>query len=132
MFSDKELDYMNEQRLCRTSTVNADGQPDVVPLGIEAQKDVLYIGGVTLKETRKYKNVAAGRTRVSVVIDDMISWDPPFPRGIRIYGTGEIVEREGMYGPGTYIRIAPKVSWSWNIEEQGAPGPGAKFRKTRH
>ena len=37
--------------------------------------------------------------------------------GIRIYGDADgPVEREGMVGPGFYIRITPAVSWSWNME----------------
>ena len=31
VFTDKELDYLNGQRLGRIATVGADGQPHVVP-----------------------------------------------------------------------------------------------------
>jgi hypothetical protein len=45
-------------------------------------------------------------------------------RGTRIYGSAELVEREGRFGPGVYMRITPTISWSWGIEE-------AIFRRVR-
>jgi pyridoxamine 5'-phosphate oxidase family protein len=40
----------------------------------------------------------------------------PTPRGIRIYGTAESVERVGRFGPATMLKITPTVSWSWSLE----------------
>lgn len=40
----------------------------------------------------------------------------PTPRGIRIYGTAESVERTGRFGPATMLKITPTVSWSWSLE----------------
>jgi pyridoxamine 5'-phosphate oxidase family protein len=54
--------------------------------------------------------------KVALVIDDLGSIDPWKPRGIRIFGTAEIVERSGKLGSGNYLQIMPNVSWSWNIE----------------
>ena len=45
------------------------------------------------------------------------------PRGIRIYGTANVVTRQGGYMEGTghpnstYIRVKPDKKWSWGIEE---------------
>jgi pyridoxamine 5'-phosphate oxidase family protein len=56
------------------------------------------------------------------VIDDLKSIDPWDPRGIRIYGTADIVTRQGGYMDNTdhpnhqYIRINPKKKWSWGVE----------------
>jgi pyridoxamine 5'-phosphate oxidase family protein len=33
-----------------------------------------------------------------------------------VYGTAELMERPGRFGPGTYMRITPEISWSWNLE----------------
>lgn len=42
------------------------------------------------------------------------------PRGIKVNGTAEIVEHNGMFGPGKYLQIAPTVSWSWGIKDFGS------------
>lgn len=60
---------------------------------------------------------------MAIVIDDLGDADPPFPRGMRIYGNADIVIRQGGYMDRTgqlqhhYIRINPKKKWSWGIEE---------------
>ena len=68
------------------------------------------------KHVRKYKNVKAGKNKVSFVVDDLVSVDPWKVRGIKVFGTAEIVQHEGMFGPGEYLRITPNVSWSWGSE----------------
>jgi pyridoxamine 5'-phosphate oxidase family protein len=35
---------------------------------------------------------------------------------MRIYGTGELIERSGQFGRATYLRITPTISWSWNLD----------------
>ena len=72
-----------------------------------------------MRATRKYKNVVAGNTKVSLIIDDLKSLRPWQPRGIRIHGIAEIVQRQGHLGPGSYLAITPRVSWSWGMEEPG-------------
>jgi pyridoxamine 5'-phosphate oxidase family protein len=125
MFTQKEIDYLKSQRLARIATVGPDGQPDVTPVGFEYADQAFYIGGRDLASTRKYKNVQAGRDKAALVIDDLISVDPWLPRGLRVYGQAELVVREGMLGPGAYLKITPQVSWSWNVE-------GASMHKTVH
>jgi len=117
MFTEKEIAYLKSQHLARIATVSADGRPDVMPVGFEFDGDVFYVGGHSPTHTRKYKNVRAGNMQVALVVDDLVSVDPWHPRGIRIYGTAEFVEREGQFGPGVYMRIRPRVSWSWSIEK---------------
>src|SRR5687768_2087751 len=69
--------------------------------------------------TRKIRNVVDGSRTVALVIDDMVSFDPFIARGIRVYGLADPpVERVGLVGPGYYIRITPRTSWSWNMEGQ--------------
>ena len=54
-----------------------------------------------------------GNSEVALVIDDMVSFDPFIARGIRIYGRAEKpIERDGLVGPGHYLRITPTVSWT--------------------
>jgi len=96
-----------------------EGQPDVVPVAFEFDGSHFYVGSHSqdvFLRTRKYKNVKEGKTFVALTIDDLKSVDPWRPRAIRVYGTAEIVEHKGIFGPGKYLRITPKVSWSFGIE----------------
>lgn len=115
-FSDEELEYLKSQRIARLATVGSDGQPDAVPVGFEYDGTHLYIGGVDPVRTRKFRNVRAGNTKVAVILDDLPSTDPWVPRYLRIYGEAELVERAGRFGPGSYLRIRPTTSWSFNLE----------------
>lgn len=119
MFTEQEIAYLNSQRLARIATVSADGQPDVTPVGFEFDGSFFYVGGRNLAQTRKYRNVRSGSAKVALVVDDLASVSPWSPRGIRIYGTADFVEREGYVGADVYLRIRPQVSWSWNIESLG-------------
>jgi pyridoxamine 5'-phosphate oxidase family protein len=72
-------------------------------------------------KSTKYKNVLKNN-KVALVIDDL-SVDPWDPRGMKIYGTADIITRQGGYIDSTghpnpqYIRITPTKKWSWEIDE---------------
>jgi pyridoxamine 5'-phosphate oxidase family protein len=82
--------------------------------------------------TRKYKNVRDGNKEVALVIDDLESVQPWKPRVMKINGTAEVVEHNGMFGPGKYLKITPSVSWSWGIKGLQQPKEGEFFVKTVH
>src|SRR5919201_1081716 len=113
MFTPQERAYLQTQRLARLATVAADGKPTVDAVGFTFDDGRFYIGGRNLQGTRKYRNVAAGNRRVALIIDDLASVQPWAPRGIKVHGNAEIVERDGVFGPGQYLAITPVVSWSW-------------------
>jgi len=115
-FTEHETAYLNSQPLARLATVDADGQPDVVPVGFEFDGTYLYVGGRAPERTRKFLNVKAGQAKVALVVDDLVSTDPWTPRFLRVYGTAELIERRGRFGPGHYMRITPEISWSWNLD----------------
>jgi pyridoxamine 5'-phosphate oxidase family protein len=115
-FSEEEIAYLRSQRLARIATVSADGQPDVVPVGFEFDGTYVYVGGIDPAKTRKFRNVRAGNTKVALVVDDLATAIPWTPRYLRIYGTAELVERQGRFGPAVYLRITPTMSWSFNLE----------------
>ena len=123
-FSGKELEYLKSQRIARIATVSAEGslQPDVVPVGFDFDGEYFYIGGLSLLKSRKYRNVLKNN-KVAIVIDDLKTVDPWDPRGIRIYGTADIVTRQSGYmeqsphPQAEYIRIKPGKKWSWGINE---------------
>ena len=131
MFSEKELEYLKAHPLARLGTVTFAGQPDVDAVGYEFDGTRFYIGGTRLEDTRKYKNVAAGNTKVSLIIDDLLM-EPFVPRGIKLHGSAEIVEREGRrFGFAKYLAITPAVSWSWGVEEPHMQRGEYAPRKTR-
>ncbi len=101
--------------MARIATVSPDGQPDVVPVGDEFDGTYLYVGGLDPAKTRKFRNVQAGNAKVALVIDDLVSAAPWTPRYLRIYGTAELVDRRGRFGPARYMRITPTIWWSWNL-----------------
>jgi len=115
MFSDEERTFLGTQRLARLATVAPDGQPTVDAVGFWFEADRFFIGGINLPGTRKYRNIASGNQQVALIIDDFESIDPWTPRGIKLHGTVEIVERDGLMGPGRYFAITPRVSWSWGV-----------------
>ena len=117
MFSEQELAFLRTQPLARLATVAVTGQPDVDAVGFAFENGRFSIGGYFLERTRKYKNIAAGQSKVSLLIDELRSLDPLEPRSIKLHGEAEILQlEEGFRGPGTYIVITPKVSWSSGIE----------------
>jgi pyridoxamine 5'-phosphate oxidase family protein len=130
MFSEPEVNYLKSQRLARVATVSKKGQPDVVPVALEFDGKYFWIGGHG-EHARKYRNVASGNERIALAIDDVESFSPWKARAIRVYGTAEIFEHKGLLGPGKYIRVTPRVSWSFGI--QGVKGEGAmNVAKTIH
>jgi pyridoxamine 5'-phosphate oxidase family protein len=116
-FTDEEIAYLNAQPLARLATVSADGQPDAVPVGLEWDGTYFWVGGPgPVVGTRKFRNTQGGKHKVALVVDDLVSFDPFIARCVRIYGYAEQpFERNGMVGPGIYMRITPTISWSWNL-----------------
>jgi pyridoxamine 5'-phosphate oxidase family protein len=128
ILSQKEIEYLKSQRLARSATVGVSAddqrsiQPDVVPVGFDFDGNCFYVGGMNLPKSTKYRNVLKNN-KVALGIDDLKSIDPWDPRGMKIYGTADIVTRKDGYMNSTehpnpqYIRITPKRKWSWGIEE---------------
>ena len=120
MFNREELEYLKSQYIMRIATATPGGKPNVAPVGFEFDGRFFYVGSVKqeiLRSTPKYLNVKKGNEQVALVIDDLISVDPWKPRGIRVNGTADIVTREGEFGKGEYVRIKPRISWSWGLSD---------------
>jgi pyridoxamine 5'-phosphate oxidase family protein len=121
IFTKNELNYMSEQRLGRLATVDADGNPHVVPVGFRynSETDTIDIGGHNIVQTKKWRD--AGRhPRVAFVIDDVL---PPWhPRSIEILADAELLESGGEgFGRGfdpQIIRLHPVNIIAWGIDEK--------------
>ncbi|MBF6160609.1 PPOX class F420-dependent oxidoreductase [Nocardia cyriacigeorgica] len=134
-FTEDELAYLRSQPVARVATLGSADQPDVVPLAFEFDGTHFWIGGIgaSVLDTRKFRNIRAGRRKVALVIDDVVSMDPFITRAIRVYGeAGDPVERVGMVGPGIFVPITPTVSWSWNMAGEPAGESWYPARKTVH
>jgi pyridoxamine 5'-phosphate oxidase family protein len=134
-FTEEELAYLRSQPVARFATVGDEDQPDVVPLAFEFDGTYFWVGGTgrAVLGTRKFRNLRAGHHKVALVVDDMVSFDPFIVRSIRVYGRAEQpFERVGLVGPGTYIRITPTVSWSWNMAGEPAGDTWYEARRTVH
>lgn len=80
MFSQKERDYLKSQRLARIATAEPsirEGpvQPDVVPVGFDFDGEYLYVGGMNLLKSTKYRNVLKN-DKVAIIVDDLKTVDP--------------------------------------------------------
>jgi pyridoxamine 5'-phosphate oxidase family protein len=134
IYSEPETQYLKSQRLARIASVSSRGKPDVSPVAFEFSRNYFFVGSHSQEiflSTRKYKNVREGNKQVALVIDDLESVQPWKPRGIKLNGIAEIVELNGMFGPGKYLQITPTTSWSWGIKGL-EPKEGQFFVKTVH
>jgi len=133
-FTDEEVAYLRSQPLGRLATLGAGGQPDAVPVAVEFDGTFLWVGGgTTVRDTRKFRNIASGHHKVALVVDDLVSLEPFIARGVRVYGHAEQpFERVGLVGPGTYLRITPTVSWTWNLAGEPAGEAWYPSNKTVH
>lgn len=119
-FSSEEVRYLKSQRLLRIATASHRAVPEVSPVGFEFDGRFFWIGSHSQSiffKTRRYRNISGGNTRVSLVIDDLLSVDPWRPRGIKVSGTAEVLDHDGIFGRGKYFRVTPRVSVSWGIEK---------------
>jgi pyridoxamine 5'-phosphate oxidase family protein len=132
MFTELELGYLRSQRLARLATVSSESQPDVAPVGYQFDGQRFFIGGFDITKTFKYKHVKAGNVKVALVVDDLAPGGGWKPRGVKVHGTAQIVDRDKGEG-GAYLIITPTRSWSWGIEATAYGSDGVpQSRKTAH
>jgi pyridoxamine 5'-phosphate oxidase family protein len=109
-FTEHELAFLHSRPgLGRIATVDADGDPHVVPTGWShnLEHDTIDVGGIALEGTKKYRN-AARTGRAAIVIDDVL---PPFrPRAVVVKGRAETLDDP------TLIRIHPQRIISWGLD----------------
>ncbi len=87
-FTEKEIEYLQSQRLARLATIGANGDLHVVPLAFRynPEYDTIDIGGHNFAHSKKYRD-ALRHGRVALVVDDVL---PPWrPRFVEVRGTVE-------------------------------------------
>jgi pyridoxamine 5'-phosphate oxidase family protein len=121
VFTEKEIEYLREQRLGRLATVDAEGRPHVVPVAFRYNEefDAVDIGGRNFAGSKKYRDV--GNTgRAAFVVDDVL---PPWrPRGVEVRGRAEVRSEGGKEIMKNFseemIRILPRRIVGWGIESE--------------
>lgn len=118
-FTAAEIEYLDSQRLGRLATVNAAGEPHVVPVGFRynPELDTIDIGGHNLAQSKKFRDIQRD-DRVAFVVDDVL---PPWsPRGVEVRGQAEALAGGGQeLGRGfdaALIRITPRRIVGWGLE----------------
>ncbi|HEV8044612.1 MAG TPA: PPOX class F420-dependent oxidoreductase [Rubrobacter sp.] len=118
-FTEREIEYLNDQRLGRLATVDAKGSPHVVPVGFRynAERETIDIGGHNLAGTKKFRD--AGETGLAAfVVDDVL---PPWrARGVEVRGRAEVLSEGGSEIVPDFsdevIRIFPQRIVGWGID----------------
>ncbi len=98
----KEIEYLRDRQLGRLATVNAAGEPHVVPVGFrhDGALDTLDIGGRNLRRSKKFRDVARNGW-AAFVVDDVL---PPWrARGIEVCGR-RLLLRVGSKSTRTSVR----------------------------
>ncbi len=109
-FTENELQYIMERRLCRIALVCADLQPHIVPVTYEFDGAYFYLSGWNIKYGSSFLDIDQ-HNRVTMLIDDLSSHNLWVPRGIEITGNAETMEREEL----PYLRIIPTAKTSWGL-----------------
>jgi pyridoxamine 5'-phosphate oxidase family protein len=118
-FTDRELEFLQSQRLGRLATVNAAGEPHVVPLTYRynAELDTLDLFGMGLARSKKYRDV--GRTGVAafVVDDAQGQWRI---RGVEVRGGAALIASGAKAinerFDDQFIRLIPKRIVGWGLD----------------
>ncbi len=122
VFTEKEIEYLQHQRLGRLATVNRNDAPQIAPVGFRynPELDVIEIGGRNLSQTQKVRNILKN-PNVAFVVDDV---QPPWkPRGVEIRGTARTLPTGGkqIFGANydadeTIIQITPHQIIGWGLD----------------
>ena len=114
-----EIEYLQDQRLGRLATVNASGEPHLMPTSFRynAELDIIDIGGHNLAASKKFRDVA--RTgRAAFVVDDVLpSWQA---RGVEVRGRAEVFSEGGEKVNSDFddelVRLHPGRIVGWGID----------------
>jgi pyridoxamine 5'-phosphate oxidase family protein len=136
VFSAKEIEYLQSQRLGRLATVNPAGKPQIAPVifHYNAELDVIEIGGRAMSKSQKFRNVLSN-PNVALVVDDVL---PPWqPRAVEIRGTAQTLPTGGkaIFGANyaadeAIIRIKPAQIIGWGLEDGPLQAMNRKVKQT--
>jgi pyridoxamine 5'-phosphate oxidase family protein len=133
-FTEKEIAYLQSQRLGRMATINEKGDLHVVPVGFRynPEYDTIDIGGHNFASSKKYRE-AVRHGRIAFVADDVL---PPWrPRFVEVRGTVQAIFSGGetinaQFAP-DMLRLTPTYIVSFGINDGGIM-PGEQRKVNYH
>ncbi|WP_169951295.1 PPOX class F420-dependent oxidoreductase [Microbispora sp. H11081] len=129
IFTEREIAYLDDQRIGRLATLQPNGTLQVSPVGFRYNRELraIDIGGGGMAASRKFRNVLANG-KVAFVVDDVLSADPWQVRCLEIRGWGEAIAEPAdsvAPTPGPIIRVHPKRIISFGVDP-GNPAAGKR------
>jgi pyridoxamine 5'-phosphate oxidase family protein len=127
VFTDEEIKYLQESRLGRLATADANRQPHVIPVTyfFNEDEDTIDIGGLDFGAGKKWRDLEEN-PKVAFLIDDVIG-PPRQARAVEIRGEAELHETGGeAINPrfpnfaSQFVRIRPSRVVSWGIEQDAS------------
>lgn len=125
VFTEKEIAFLQKQRIGRLATADSKGRPHVVPTGfrVDGDKGVLEIGARDLPgrgQKRLYLTHLKANPAVAFVVDDLVTEPSWSPRGISVRGQAKIHHEGGEriapgFGP-IWVEIIPERISAWGID----------------
>jgi pyridoxamine 5'-phosphate oxidase family protein len=119
-FTLKEIEYLQSQRLGRLATINAAGEPHVVPIAFRynADLDAIELGGRFFGRSKKFRDMQRNPL-IAFVVDDAPG--PGQIRGIELRGRAQVFTTGGEQAiraeaDPEFIRILPTRIVSWGID----------------
>ena len=133
-FTEKEVEYLQSQRLGRMATINEKGDLHVVPVGFRynPEHETIDIGGHNFASSKKYRE-AVRHGRIAFVVDDVL---PPWrPRFVEVRGTVQAISSGGktinaQFAP-DMLRLTPTYIVSFGINDDGIM-PGSQRKVHYH
>jgi pyridoxamine 5'-phosphate oxidase family protein len=125
IFKPHEIAYLRKVQLGRLATIQANGTPQVSPVGFIYNENLqtIDIGGYRMSQSQKFRNIATN-DKVAFVVDDIASRDPWRVRCLEIRGVAEQAtsdgQRTGAAGDAldsAIIRIRPRRVISFGIDD---------------
>ena len=115
-FSQKELEYLEEQQVGRIATVSNVQSPHVTPVAFASDEERMYLN--IQHESKKARNIRSN-PRIQFVVDDV----PYFEdfRGVLVSGKAELISSGKLHeiGRNLLYRKYPKYQEQYPIQEGG-------------
>jgi pyridoxamine 5'-phosphate oxidase family protein len=113
IFTDSEVEYMQQHRLGALATITKSGDPHVIPVNYmyNPEFESIDIIGREMAKSQKYKNIV-GFGRASFLVDDVVSLMPYRTRFLHLRGAAEIVIRkptDPLPMPPSAPKMAPEM-----------------------
>jgi pyridoxamine 5'-phosphate oxidase family protein len=124
VFTPEEIEYLQENRLGRLGTADAEGQPHMIPVTylFNEEEDTIDVGGLDFGAGKKWRDVQQN-PKVAFLVDDVIG-PPRRARAVEIRGNAELHETGGEtinprfpnFAP-QFMRIRPTRVVSWGLAQ---------------